>query len=261
MTAQGCWPGNRLAEALWVGMGPCQRMWPASYPIHIVVKTTKMTALTILMIILAYLGGSLSSAVLVSRCSGLPDPRDHGSHNPGATNVLRLGGRLAALVVLLLDVLKGTAPVYLAWYLQIKPVYLGFIGVAACLGHMYPIFFHFRGGKGVATALGTMMPLGFTMGGAVIGTWLLVLLASGYSSLASIITVLLTPLFTYLLKPEYTLPVSLLSCLILIRHHENISRLLKGEEPRVWRRKGCACGEEVGKTGDVEQKRDERDKK
>ncbi|TNI09098.1 acyl-phosphate--glycerol-3-phosphate O-acyltransferase [Aeromonas jandaei] len=236
-------------------------LWPASYPIHIVVKTTKMTALTILMIILAYLGGSLSSAVLVSRCSGLPDPRDHGSHNPGATNVLRLGGRLAALVVLLLDVLKGTAPVYLAWYLQIKPVYLGFIGVAACLGHMYPIFFHFRGGKGVATALGTMMPLGFTMGGAVIGTWLLVLLASGYSSLASIITVLLTPLFTYLLKPEYTLPVSLLSCLILIRHHENISRLLKGEEPRVWRRKGCACGEEVGKMGDVEQKRDERDKK
>ncbi len=233
----------------------------ASYPIHIVVKTTKMTALTILMIILAYLGGSLSSAVLVSRCSGLPDPRDHGSHNPGATNVLRLGGRVAALVVLLLDVLKGTAPVYLAWYLQIKPVYLGFIGVAACLGHMYPLFFHFRGGKGVATALGTMMPLGFTMGGAVIGTWLLVLLVSGYSSLASIITVLLTPLFTYLLKPEYTLPVSLLSCLILIRHHENISRLLKGEEPRLWGRKSGNCAEEVAKMSDVAQKKDERNKK
>ncbi len=244
-----------------MGMGPCQRMWPASYPIHIVVKTTKMTALTILMIILAYLGGSLSSAVLVSRCTGLPDPRDHGSHNPGATNVLRLGGRMAALVVLLLDVLKGTVPVYLAWYLQIKPVYLGFIGVAACLGHMYPIFFHFRGGKGVATALGTMMPIGFTMGGAVIGTWLVVLLVSGFSSLASIITVLLTPLFTYLIKPEYTLPVSLLSCLILIRHHENISRLLKGEEPRVWGRKRAPCAEEVAEMGDVAQKRDERDKK
>ena len=236
-------------------------MWPASYPIHIVVKTTKMTALTILMIILAYLGGSLSSAVLVSRITGLPDPRDHGSHNPGATNVLRLGGRLAAVVVLLLDVLKGTAPVYLAWYLQIKPVYLGFIGVAACLGHMYPIFFHFRGGKGVATALGTMMPIGFTMGGAVIGTWLLGLLVSGYSSLASIITVLLTPLFTYLLKPEYTLPVSLLSCLILIRHHENIARLLKGEEPRVWGRQNRAEQEEVLEMDDPEQKRDERDKK
>lgn len=236
-------------------------MWPASYPIHIVVKTTKMTALTILMIILAYLGGSLSSAVLVSRLTGLPDPRDHGSHNPGATNVLRLGGRMAALIVLLLDVLKGMAPVYLAWYLQIKPAYLGFIGVAACLGHMYPIFFHFRGGKGVATALGTMLPIGFAMGGAAIATWLLVLLVSGYSSLASIVTVLLTPLFTYLLKPEYTLPVSLLSCLILVRHHENITRLLRGEESRLWGRRGAASPTEVIKMSDAAQKRDERDEK
>lgn len=99
------------------------------------------------------------------------------------------------------------------------------------------------------------------MGGAVIGTWLLVLLVSGYSSLASIITVLLTPLFTYLLKPEYTLPVSLLSCLILIRHHENIARLLKGEEPRVWGRQNHAEQEEVLEMDDPEQKRDERDKK
>ncbi len=217
-------------------------MWPASYPIHIVVKTTKMTALTILMIILAYLGGSLSSAVLVSRTTGLPDPRDHGSHNPGATNVLRLGGRGAALAVLLLDMLKGTAPVYLSWFLGIKPVYLGFIGVAACLGHIYPLFFHFRGGKGVATALGTMLPIGLDMGALVVASWLLVALISGYSSLASIVTVLLAPLFAYLLKPEYTLPVSLLSCLILIRHHENISRLLKGDEPRLWRRGGVDEG-------------------
>nr|WP_162625847.1 glycerol-3-phosphate 1-O-acyltransferase PlsY [Aeromonas bivalvium] len=201
-----------------------------------------MTALTILMIILAYLGGSLSSAVLVSRTTGLPDPRDHGSHNPGATNVLRLGGRGAALAVLLLDMLKGTAPVYLSWFLGIKPVYLGFIGVAACLGHIYPLFFHFRGGKGVATALGTMLPIGLDMGALVVASWLLVALISGYSSLASIVTVLLAPLFAYLLKPEYTLPVSLLSCLILIRHHENISRLLKGEEPRLWRRGGVDEG-------------------
>lgn len=209
---------------------------PAFYSIHRKVRTTKMTALTFLMIVLAYLGGSLSSAVLISRSCGLPDPRDYGSHNPGATNVLRLGGRGAAAAVLVLDILKGLIPVYLAWFLDIKPVFLGFIGVAACLGHMYPVFFRFRGGKGVATALGTMLPIGFTMGGLVIGTWLLVLLVSGYSSLASIVTVLLTPVFTYLLKPEYTLPVSLLSCLILIRHHENVVRLMRGEEPRVWRR-------------------------
>jgi glycerol-3-phosphate acyltransferase PlsY len=100
------------------------------------------------------------------------------------------------------------APVYLAWYLQIKPVYLGFIGVAACLGHMYPLFFHFRGGKGVATAPSVPCCPSALPWAAVITTWLLVLLVSGYSSLASIVTVLLTPLFTYLLKPEYTLPVS-----------------------------------------------------
>lgn len=194
-----------------------------------------MTALTVLMIILAYLGGSLSSAVLISRAVGLPDPRENGSHNPGATNVLRLGGRGAAVAVLVLDILKGLIPVYLSWFFGIMPVMLGFIGVAACLGHMYPVFFRFRGGKGVATALGTMLPIGFGMGGLAIGTWLLVLVVSGYSSLASIVTVLLTPLFTYLLKPEYTLPVSLLSCLILIRHHENIVRLMRGEEPKVWR--------------------------
>ncbi len=126
---------------------------------------------------------------------------------------------------------------------------------------MYPLFFHFRGGKGVATALGTMLPIGFAMGGAVITTWLLVLLVSGYSSLASIVTVLLTPLFTYLLKPEYTLPVSLLSCLILIRHHENITRLLKGEELRLWGRRGAVPPAEVMKMDDAAQKRDERDEK
>ncbi|MDO2949981.1 glycerol-3-phosphate 1-O-acyltransferase PlsY [Aeromonas simiae] len=194
-----------------------------------------MTALTFLMIVLAYLGGSLSSAVLISRAAGLPDPREFGSHNPGATNVMRLGGKGAAAAVLILDILKGLIPVYLAWFFDIKPVFLGFIGVAACLGHMYPVFFRFRGGKGVATALGTMLPIGFTMGGLVMVTWFVVLLVSGYSSLASIITVLLTPVFTYLLKPEYTLPVSLLSCLILIRHHENMARLMRGEEPKVWR--------------------------
>lgn len=196
-----------------------------------------MTALSIAMIILAYLGGSISSAILIARLYRLPDPREHGSHNPGTTNILRLGGRSAALWVLLCDMAKGTIPVYLAWYFQLTPFVLGLIGIAACLGHMYPLFFQFRGGKGVATALGAMMPIGFAMGGMMLATWILVLLITGYSSLAALIAALLAPLYTYWLKPEYTLSVAMLSCLIIYRHHENIQRLLNGKESRIWQRK------------------------
>lgn len=196
-----------------------------------------MTALSIAMIILAYLGGSISSAVLIARLYGLPDPREHGSHNPGTTNILRLGGRSAAVLVLLCDMAKGTLPVYLAWFYHVTPVFLGLIGIAACLGHMYPFFFQFRGGKGVATALGAMMPIGFAMGGMMLATWIVVLLLSGYSSLAAIIAALMAPIFTYWLKPEYTLSVAMLSCLIIYRHHENIHRLINGQEKRIWQRK------------------------
>ena len=196
-----------------------------------------MLALTFAMTGIAYLLGSVSNAVLISRLFKLPDPREYGSHNPGATNVLRSGNRLAAFIVFLLDMLKGTIPVYLAWYLGIPPLYLGFIGIAASLGHMYPLYFHFRGGKGVATALGALMPLGLDMGSFMIITWLIVLLFSGYSSLAAICAALLAPLYTYCLKPEYTLPVAMLCCLIILRHHENISRLLQGHEPQVWSRR------------------------
>ena len=196
-----------------------------------------MTALSLAMIILAYLGGSISSAILVCRCYGLPDPREHGSHNPGATNVLRLGGRSAAILVFVCDLCKGTAPVYLAWYLGITPFFLGLIGVAACLGHMYPLFFHFQGGKGVATALGTMLPIGFDMGAMMLATWLIVLLLSGYSSLAALVAALLAPLYTYWLKPEYTMPVAMLCALVVYRHRENISRRLTGQEDKIWQRK------------------------
>ena len=177
-----------------------------------------MTALSLAMIILAYLGGSISSAVLVCRGYGLPDPRENGSHNPGATNVLRLGGRSAAILVFVCDMSKGTVPVYLAWYLGVTPFFLGLIGVAACLGHMYPLFFHFQGGKGVATALGTMLPIGFDMGAMMLTTWVVVLLLSGYSSLAALAAALLAPLYTYWLKPEYTMPVAMLCALVVYRH-------------------------------------------
>lgn len=195
-----------------------------------------MTPLVLLIIIGAYLLGSISSAVLISRLYRLPDPRDSGSGNPGATNVLRLGGKSAASMVLVCDVLKGMLPVWLSYFLNINPFLLGIIGIAACLGHIYPIFFHFRGGKGVATALGALAPIGWDLSGMLIGTWLLTVFITGYSSLGSLITALAAPMLTWLVKPEYTMAVSMLSCLIVLRHHDNVRRLLEGKETKIWQK-------------------------
>jgi glycerol-3-phosphate acyltransferase PlsY len=195
-----------------------------------------MTPLVLLIIIGAYLLGSISSAVLISRLYRLPDPRDSGSGNPGATNVLRLGGKSAAGMVLICDVLKGMLPVWLSYFLNINPFLLGIIGIAACLGHIYPIFFHFRGGKGVATALGALAPIGWDLSGMLIGTWLLTVFITGYSSLGSLITALAAPMLTWFVKPEYTMAVSMLSCLIVLRHHDNVRRLLEGKETKIWQK-------------------------
>jgi glycerol-3-phosphate acyltransferase PlsY len=185
------------------------------------------------MIFIAYLIGSISSAILICKFLGLPDPRTVGSENPGATNVLRISNKLTAITVLALDVLKGTIPVWSAYFLMIEPLYLGFIGVAACLGHMYPIFFNFKGGKAVATALGTLLPIGFTLGALLIVTWLAVVKLTKYSSLAAIVTVAFAPLYVYLFKPLYVYPTLMLSALIIFRHRTNIVRLLKGEESKI----------------------------
>ncbi|MFA0085081.1 glycerol-3-phosphate 1-O-acyltransferase PlsY [Vibrio sp. 10N.261.51.F12] len=196
-----------------------------------------MTPLALAMIIIAYLLGSVSSAVLICRLLHLPDPRTVGSQNPGATNVLRLGGKSAAAAVLLCDMLKGTIPVWIGYYLDIDPIILGVIAIAACLGHMYPLFFHFTGGKGVATALGAIAPLGWDLTGLITGTWLIVALIFRYSSLAAITTVMLAPLYTWMVRPVFTLPVAMLSCLIILRHHQNIRRLFDGTEPKVGQKK------------------------
>ncbi|MFM2484666.1 glycerol-3-phosphate 1-O-acyltransferase PlsY [Celerinatantimonas yamalensis] len=188
-----------------------------------------------LFIVGSYFIGSISSAVLISRLFRLPDPRNNGSKNPGATNVYRLGGRFPAVLVLLLDIIKGVIPVWSGYFVGLPPVVLGGIAIAVCFGHMFPIFFHFEGGKGVATALGAVLPIGLDLGGLLIATWLVVLLITGYSSAAALITVLLAPLFTWLIKPEYTLPVSMLACLIILRHHTNISRLWNQTEAKILR--------------------------
>ncbi|NRQ44240.1 glycerol-3-phosphate 1-O-acyltransferase PlsY [Rheinheimera sp. YQF-2] len=193
-----------------------------------------MTPLIGIMMLAAYLLGSVSSAVLVSKLFRLPDPRLHGSGNPGATNVLRLGGKLPAILVLLFDILKGTIPVWGSYFLKIEPLFLGLIAICACVGHIFPLFFGFKGGKAVATAFGAMMPIGLDLAGLLIASWLIIVALSGYSSLAAILTVTLAPLFTWFIKPLYTIPVLMLSILIIVRHRENIVRLWRGKESKVW---------------------------
>lgn len=196
-----------------------------------------MDIIGFIFVIGAYLAGSISSAVLVCQLFRLPDPRCHGSNNPGATNVYRLGGKVPAVLVLVSDILKGLVPVWGGFFAGLPPIVLGCVAICACLGHMYPIYFNFEGGKGVATALGTVLPIGLDLGGLLLVSWVVTLLVSGYSSVAALVTVLLSPLYTWFIKPEYTLPVAMLSCLIIWRHHANIVRLWNHTEPKVMQKK------------------------
>lgn len=189
-----------------------------------------MGALIVLAILSAYLFGSISSAVLICKLFGLPDPRATGSNNPGATNVYRLGGKLPAILTLFADVLKGMIPVWVSYFLGIEPFFLGIIAVFACLGHIFPLYFQFRGGKAVATALGAMFPVAWEMALLLIATWLIVFRASRVSSLAAIITVALAPFYAYWIKPQYTVPIIMISVLIMWRHQSNIVRLRSGQE-------------------------------
>ena len=181
----------------------------------------------------AYLLGSLSAAILFCRLFGLPDPRSEGSRNPGATNVLRIGGKWPALVVLVFDMLKGMLPVWAGDYLGLTHFELGMVALAACLGHIFPVFFNFKGGKGVATAFGAIAPIAWGVAGSMLGTWLLVFVVSGYSSLSAVVTALLVPFYVWWFKPEFTFPVALVCCLLIYRHHVNIQRLWRGEEDKV----------------------------
>lgn len=181
----------------------------------------------------AYLLGSLSAAILFCRLFGLPDPRSEGSRNPGATNVLRIGGKWPALAVLIFDMLKGMLPVWAGYYLGLTHFELGMVALAACLGHIFPVFFNFKGGKGVATAFGAITPIAWGVAGSMLGTWLLVFLVSGYSSLSAVVTALLVPFYVWWFKPEFTFPVALVCCLLIYRHHVNIQRLWRGEEDKV----------------------------
>lgn len=190
--------------------------------------------LVLIMLIVAYLLGSLSGARIVSKIMRLPNPSDYGSHNPGATNMLRVNGKFPAFCVLIFDMLKGLLPVYFSYRLGITPFYLGIVAIAACLGHIYPCFFHFRGGKGVATALGSLIMIGVDFTGLFIATWLISVLLTGYASIGAIISFLFAPLFVWFIRPDLTMPVAMLSCLIIIKHSSNIARLCKGQESKIF---------------------------
>ncbi|MEA3292007.1 MAG: glycerol-3-phosphate 1-O-acyltransferase PlsY [Pseudomonadota bacterium] len=191
--------------------------------------------LTYLLPPLAYLFGSISSAIIVSRLMGLPDPRSTGSKNPGATNVLRIGNKKAAAITLLGDVLKGLIPVLIARLITTNPVVLSLVGLAALLGHLFPLFFGFKGGKGVATAIGVIAGLSPPLALTLILTWLVMALLFRYSSLAALTAAVLAPLYSLWLLPgrPYLLFTLALAALLLWRHRENIRRLLDGTEKKI----------------------------
>ena len=201
--------------------------------------------------LLAYLLGSLSFAVIVSQLMGLKDPRSYGSKNPGATNVLRSGSKAAAAVTLLLDGLKGWLPVVLVkWFgsdYGLGDGTVAAVGLAAFLGHLYPVFFRFKGGKGVATAAGVLLGISGVLGLATLATWLIVAYFSRYSSLASMAAAVFAPLYylfgdrtAWYVDKAILVVIFAISALLVYRHRENINKLLKGTESKLGASKTAA---------------------
>lgn len=183
---------------------------------------------------MAYLIGSLSSAIIVCKFLNLADPRTEGSMNPGATNVLRIGGKVPALITLAGDMLKGFLPVLIAHLVGISGLGVGFIALAAFLGHLFPLFFKFQGGKGVATALGAFLALSPIAGIAIILCWLLIATVSRYVSLASMAAGASAPVFMlFFANNGSLLPVLAMSVLMIWRHSKNIKRLLAKTESKL----------------------------
>ncbi|MDO9104138.1 MAG: glycerol-3-phosphate 1-O-acyltransferase PlsY [Methylovulum sp.] len=180
----------------------------------------------------AYLIGSVCSAIVVCRLMGLPDPREQGSGNPGATNVMRFGGKKAAGITLLGDLLKGLCPVYVANVLGVSMDLLALIGLAAFMGHLYPIFFGFKGGKGVATSVGVLLGFSWWLGVAVIGTWILIYKLGKISSLSALVASVLSPVYAWFVVGDKTIVTAsaVMMVFLLWRHKSNIQRLISGQE-------------------------------
>lgn len=194
-----------------------------------------MNIQTIILVTVAYILGSACSAILVSKMFDLPDPRSHGSKNPGATNILRLSGKKYALIVLLVDLLKGFIPVVIARIIGIGDQYIAMIALAAILGHMFPLFFRFEGGKGVATTLGCILGFNLLAGFCSLGIWFITALIFKRSSLASLVAITIAPILVA--KFSGNLQVFSMFMIIVLfvyfQHRNNIIRLLEGTEPKI----------------------------
>jgi glycerol-3-phosphate acyltransferase PlsY len=198
---------------------------------------------TLIFVVCAYLLGSISFAVLTSKAFGLADPRTYGSGNPGATNVLRSGKKAAAALTLLGDAAKGWLAVFVT--IQLAPHdgeglwRVALVSLAVFLGHLFPVFLKFKGGKGVATALGVLLALSGWMGLAVLGTWLLVAVVFRYSSLSALVAAIAAPVYAMLfqLRPELVIATGAMSLLLIWRHKSNIQNLMTGKESRIGSKK------------------------
>ena len=197
------------------------------------------TLLTLLAVLAAYLIGSLSFAVIVSRVFGLADPRSYGSKNPGATNVLRSGNKKAAILTLVFDAVKGVVPVLLVQFYGLRfglgEGTVAMVGLAAFLGHLWPVFFKFEGGKGVATAAGVLLAFNVWLGLATLATWIVVAFVFRYSSLAALAAAALAPLYQLLIWGAGPLAAAIvvMSLLLIWRHSANIQKLLAGTESKL----------------------------
>lgn len=204
--------------------------------------------MTIVLVLIAYLVGSISFAVVVSRAMNLPDPRSYGSKNPGATNVLRTGKKTAAALTLLGDAAKGWLVVFLTdqYFSTATPATykMSAVALAVVVGHMYPVFHRFRGGKGVSTALGVLLALNPWLAAGAASTWIIIAFFFKLSSLAALIAAVSAPVFCYMLYEihPYTLAVSIISLLLIWRHKTNIKNLLAGTEGRIGKKQDSATG-------------------
>lgn len=210
-------------------------LYPTPQILYLYIMNIQLEILDYTFIFASYLIGSLSSAIIVCKVMGLPDPRGEGSGNPGATNVLRFGGKKAAAITLFGDMVKGLIPVLIVKYLDASALTISLVGLAAFLGHLYPLFFQFKGGKGVATMLGVMFGFSWWIGLATAGTWLFMAKVVKISSLSALVATALAPVYVwYWFNTTASISVTVVMTVILFwRHRSNIQNMMQGTEDSI----------------------------